>query len=82
MSIFINAYVIARDLAAPLAFGRLDEAGGLPWANRPGGGEPAADGRREARWLTDPLGRHGERWYTVPGGRHEFATARRPGSTR
>lgn len=64
ISIFVNVWVVAKDVAVLRAYGALAPPSGLPWANRPGGVlAPVDSGERAAAWHPDPVGRHELRWH-------------------
>ena len=64
IGVFVNSWIVARDIAVLRAYGALAPPSGLPWANRPGGVLPPVDGgERSATWHPDPLGRHELRWH-------------------
>jgi hypothetical protein len=63
VSVFVNFWVVFRNLTVLAAYSAIAPPSGQPWANRPGGVLPPADGQREAAWHPDPMGRHELRWH-------------------
>jgi hypothetical protein len=58
-SLFLNPWVVARDIAVLVAYRRLAPPTGIPWATLPGGAlGPVERGGRSAVWHPDPMGRH------------------------